>query len=151
MGTHQSAGDRARDVPASRLGTLGKRRMAYFSPMPGTKATRPAGGHDPIAPEDAAPSVEAQHWRDLATTREATLRSLTRRPVVRLALGVDRRLAPVSRRCRAWWIALRGVGDRATLSVGALTARPRPDPTPGGAGSGGRSPRTHPHAARRSP
>lgn len=97
--------------------------MAYFSPMPGTKATRAAGGHDPIAAEGVA-RAEAKHWRDLATQREAALRTLTRRPLVRIAVGIDRRTAPLGRRLGAWRATARGTADRTALAIAALRARP---------------------------
>ena len=91
--------------------------------MPGTKATRAAGGHDPIAPDGAA-RVEAQHWRHVATERDATLRALTRRPLVRAAVGIDRRIAPVTRHVGAWRTSAQRRADRVALSAGALRVRP---------------------------
>lgn len=70
--------------------------------MAGTQGEEPKGGgdrQDGVGASDA----ELQHWRDLAAERDAALRLLAGRPLVRMAAGLDRRLAPTGRRIRFWY------------------------------------------------
>ncbi|MEQ1786426.1 MAG: hypothetical protein ABL966_05190, partial [Acidimicrobiales bacterium] len=89
--------------------------------MVGTKATRAAGGHDPVGLEA---QTEVQHWRALAVEREAALHTLTRRPVVRIALGIDRRLAPAARWMRARSPRLRAHVEHAAVRAAGVRAWP---------------------------
>ena len=94
--------------------------MAYSSPMRGDHATGPGeGSHDPT---DAL-RAEAQHWRDLAGERDAAIRSLTRRPLVRIAVAIDRRARPLGRRIGSWAARLRSVVDRGRIAAMSLRAR----------------------------
>jgi glycosyltransferase involved in cell wall biosynthesis len=92
--------------------------------MAGTTAQHGADGHDPI-PRETMAQLEARHWRDLATERDATLRSLSRRPLVRLATRLDRRLSPTVRRVGSWAEGLRPVADRAAVRAAGALARSR--------------------------
>ena len=87
--------------------------MAYSSPMGGNRATG----------EESPSRAELQHWRDLAAEREAAMRALTRRPLVRLAVGIDRRLRPASRRVGSWRSHLRSASQRGRLALAALPGR----------------------------
>ncbi|MFZ6004071.1 MAG: glycosyltransferase family protein [Actinomycetota bacterium] len=49
----------------------------------------------------AAARAEAEQWRELAERREANLRELKRRPLVRLALRLERQARPLARRLGA--------------------------------------------------
>lgn len=89
--------------------------------MVGTKATRAASGHDPVGPEAQA---EVAHWRALAAERDAALHTLTRRPIVRIALGLDRRLTPATRWLRARSPRLRACLRHAAVRAAGLRARP---------------------------
>ena len=73
-------------------------------------------------PGDAV-RAEARHWRDLAEQRDAAIHSLTRRPLVRLAVGLDRRVGPLQRRIGSWRTLLRALRGRALLVATSVAAR----------------------------
>lgn len=101
-------------------------------------------GHDPG--RDVAARAEADHWRALAVEREAAMRALSHRPLVRVAVGVDRRFLPTARRLRSGMDRARAAFRRINVAAAGLRARPerrrraaalagqaaRLDPAPGG-------------------
>ncbi|MSO87312.1 MAG: hypothetical protein EXQ71_07310 [Acidimicrobiia bacterium] len=95
--------------------------------MAGNKVDDPHGGGDRQADADAS-GVELQHWRDLAAERDAALRLLAGRPLVRMALGLDRRLAPAGRRVHSWYsrgqTGLRH-GQLSSMAIGSRFLRRR--------------------------
>jgi hypothetical protein len=91
--------------------------------MRGAPATDAGGGGPDASAEAAIAHVEAAHWRTVALERTAELQRLTRRPLVRLALALDRRVEPGRRAlgaARARWapVALHGM-----VTAGAVPAR----------------------------
>ena len=94
---------------------------------------------------EVAARAEADHWRELAIEREAAMRALSHRPLVRVAVGVDRRFLPTARRLRAGMdrvqVSCRGInvaaaGLRSRLAwrtrAAALSGQAaRLDPAPG--------------------
>jgi len=82
-------------------------------------------------PGDQVPSeleverAASAHWRRLAQQRSVELTRLSRRRGVRLALGIERRLAPVTGPARRWVARARARGELVALRAGALTRRAR--------------------------
>lgn len=68
--------------------------------------------------------VEAEHWRAMADEKAAELQRLKRRPVVRVALALDRRVDPGRRAVARRWNDWRDAGRRAALTAAAATATP---------------------------
>jgi len=63
--------------------------------------------------------TEAAHWRAMADERSAELQRLKRRPLVRIALALDRRVEPSRRAVAVHWQRWRGLGRRAGVTAGA--------------------------------
>jgi len=80
-------------------------------------------------PGDQVPSeldverAASAHWRRLAQQRSLELTRLSRRRGVRLALGLERRLAPLTAPARRWAARARARGEVVALGAGALTRR----------------------------
>jgi glycosyltransferase involved in cell wall biosynthesis len=90
----------------------------------GGSIARGAGGGDRDASlPEATAEAEARHWRAVAMEREAALRTLKRRPLVRLAVGLDWRIAPVARRLRSSSARLRAASDKSLVALAALPSR----------------------------
>ena len=89
-----------------------------------TEATDDAG--DDIA------RVEADHWRAMADEKSAELQRLKRRPLVRAALALDRRLEPGRRAITVRWQRWRAAGRKAAVTAGAAasTSGPRHSAAP---------------------
>jgi glycosyltransferase involved in cell wall biosynthesis len=88
--------------------------------------TEPSG-NEPASPaaREAALQAEADQWRAIATERAAELRRLKRRPVVRLALAIDRRIEPGRRAVALRLSRWRSEGARAAVTAGAVASLPR--------------------------
>ncbi|MEO6317450.1 MAG: glycosyltransferase [Acidimicrobiales bacterium] len=93
--------------------------------MAAIRETEAAGRRDDATALDVTSALEAQHWRALATEREAALRALTRRPLVRIAVGVDRRLAPAARYLGSRRGRVRSALDLIDVAAAGVRARPR--------------------------
>jgi hypothetical protein len=78
------------------------------------------GGDEPT-PEFVS-RVEAAHWRAVAEEKSSELTRLKRRPVVRIALAIDRRIEPGRRAIADRWRAGRALKDRAALAIAARTS-----------------------------
>ncbi|MDP1804669.1 MAG: hypothetical protein Q8K72_05850, partial [Acidimicrobiales bacterium] len=68
--------------------------------------------------------AEVAHWRALAGARSATLDALTQRPLVRLAVRLDQRLAPLTRRVSSGRRRFGAAVDRSALLVAGAGSRP---------------------------
>jgi glycosyltransferase involved in cell wall biosynthesis len=90
-------------------------------PMPGDEVAGGDGDRDD--PQREALRAEALHWRELAERRDAALRSLARRPLVRVAVGIDRRTGPLQRGLASWRGRRKGAAGQALLAVTSLPAR----------------------------
>ena len=73
---------------------------------------------------DVTARAEADHWRELAVEREAAMRALSHRPLVRVAVGVDRRFLPTARRLRAGKDRARLAYRRIEVAAAGLRFRP---------------------------
>jgi glycosyltransferase involved in cell wall biosynthesis len=67
-----------------------------------------------------AERAAVEHWRRIALQREEQFSALTRRPVVRVLLGVERRIAPVLTRAGAVGRRIHAAGERLALGASAL-------------------------------
>jgi hypothetical protein len=68
--------------------------------------------------------AEIDHWRRVARQRTAALDDLQRRPLVRVAVALDRRSAPVRRRVGAARRRLTEGAARARVTAAAMASRP---------------------------
>ena len=80
-----------------------------------------------------AERAATEHWRRVARQRSAQFAELQRRPIVRLALGVERRLTPITEPVTAAVDRARPRFEQLALAAGALGRR-RPDPARAGSG-----------------
>ncbi|HEX2381690.1 MAG TPA: glycosyltransferase [Acidimicrobiales bacterium] len=76
---------------------------------------------DPDSDLDIA-RTEAEHWRAMADEKSAELRRLKRRPLVRAALALDRRVEPGRRAVSVRWQRWRVLGRRAYVTAGGATS-----------------------------
>jgi glycosyltransferase involved in cell wall biosynthesis len=86
-----------------------------------------ASGNEPASPpadREAALQAEADQWRAIAAERGAELRRLKRRPVVRVALAVDRRIEPGRRAAAVRLQRWRRSATRTAVAVGAVASLP---------------------------
>ena len=83
-------------------------------------------------PGDQVPSeleverAASAHWRRLAQQRSVELTRLSRRRGVRLAMGLERRLTPVTAPARRWAARARAGAEVVALRAGALARRTTP-------------------------
>ena len=73
---------------------------------------------------DDVARIEAEHWRAMADEKAAELQRLKRRPLVRAALALDRRVEPGRRTLARYWKGWRLAGRRVAVKAGATTAAP---------------------------
>ena len=71
-----------------------------------------------------SPAAEADHWRAMADERSAELQRLKRRPLVRAALALDRRLEPGRRAISPRWQRWRAAARKAAVTAGAAASMP---------------------------
>ncbi len=71
---------------------------------------------------DDTARVEADHWRAMADERSAELQRLKRRPLVRAALALDRRLEPGRRAVSTRWQRWRSSGRKAAVTAAAAAS-----------------------------
>jgi glycosyltransferase involved in cell wall biosynthesis len=88
--------------------------VAYSAPMRGGPGDD--GEAAERAPTATEAEAEAQHWRALAEEREAAMQTLRRGPLVRIAIGLERRARPIGRRLTRWRVR----ASRLSASAGIL-------------------------------